>query len=1269
MHSDNSVIKFSNSSNQALLDEIKSLRLQLAEAQQQSNLWYQQLHAISTSLKIGFWEWNQVSDKVIFYSNEMAALYGISIDELYSRCQSIEDFYNFVHPDDLGIYKSKTGSVKKHLRDFRDAQVFEYRMLLPDRKIRHVREMRFGVFDDQGNIQRSFGVIQDISEHVQTVRKLEKSEERFFSLFDQLPVGVVEEDYSSIKKAVDMLLFKGIDNIRGYLEKHPEILRGMVEGTCITNVNQALLDLHKAESMEEFLSIEADVDDWWDAEWVEFYTGEISALASGNRFFEAERADSKADGSHFETRSVTTIVKGHEKDWARVITIHEDITNRKRDETSLIEARDLAEHASRAKSEFLSSMSHELRTPLNAILGFSQLFDYDDSLNKQQRSNAGEINRAGKHLLVLTDEILDLSKIEAGEIEVSLEPVSLWDVIGDAMTWMENLTKSRSVAIHADEEVLSSIFVQADSIRLKQVFLNLLTNAVKYNRECGSIFIELEYRKDGKVCIGIRDTGLGIGDDKLGELFQPFNRLGAEASGTEGTGIGLVITKQLVKLMQGQLEVNSVPGMGTTFWVELSLAESAQLQQIKELSDNLTITESLPVLQSSQPYILVAEDNVINRKLMTAQMSMLGYQVEYAVNGAEALEKWLSGKYYVLITDIRMPVMDGYELIREIRSLDITGTHAVSIIAITANAMGSDIEKCFSAGANDVISKPVELEDLRKSLKKWVPREIAILENDKQAQLQSVQTESKIDLNVLILSVGNNPNLHRRLLTSFSQSVNEQIDDIEDAFSWRNHTSLADSAHKLKSSARSMGALELGDLCQVLELAGRDKRWPDIELTMPLLLAHCQQVELSIQRICHLPIAESVDLASVRQIGEDVAVPEIDISVLLVDDDFIMHRVTTTILSDLGIKKVRNALSGPKALEILSDHPDETELIICDLNMPEMDGVEFMRHLAQQQYSNSLILTSGEDIRILRTVEKLALEHDLKVVGVIEKPVTPAKINEIMETFDQISSEGTKILTDIFRVEEFVEALKHDQLDVFFQPKVNLMSSQVVGVEALVRWNHPSRGLIRPDAFIPMAEDHGLINQLTQQVCKKSIKYASEAKDKGFDLNIAINISVDALNDLDWPDHVAKQVENAGLDHSSVTFEITESRLMEHISVALDILSRLSLKRFNLSIDDFGTGYSSMEQLQRIPFSELKIDRAFVNGASADNSARAILESSVLLAKKLNMSIVAEGVENQQDWDLLMDLDVDQVQGYFISRPLAFDQFLIWLEKWQLDHT
>jgi EAL domain-containing protein (putative c-di-GMP-specific phosphodiesterase class I) len=397
--------------------------------------------------------------------------------------------------------------------------------------------------------------------------------------------------------------------------------------------------------------------------------------------------------------------------------------------------------------------------------------------------------------------------------------------------------------------------------------------------------------------------------------------------------------------------------------------------------------------------------------------------------------------------------------------------------------------------------------------------------------------------------------------------------------------------------------------------------------------------------------------------NEDIT--QFSIKLLLVDDDYIMHRVMTVMLNDLGISGVLNAMSGPEALKILEHNVSGVDVVICDLNMPEMDGVEFIRHLAKRNYSGSLILTSGEDLRILKTVEKLAIEHDLHVLGVLEKPAIPAKLSELLDSLDQIRQEGTMMMVGPLPLAELKKAIAEGQLDTYFQPKVDIKSGQVVGVEALVRWNHPVKGLIKPNAFITLAEENGLIRDLTDQVLVKVLEYATKLKSMsmGYNLNIAINLSVDSLTDLEWPDRVSNMLENCGLEASSISFEITESRLMEHLSVALDILSRLSLKRFNLSIDDFGTGYSSMEQLQRIPFSELKIDRAFVHGVAQEASARAILESSVLLAKKLDMKVVAEGVEDQRDWDVVAEVGCDHVQGFIVSRPLPFPHLLKWLEQ------
>jgi EAL domain-containing protein (putative c-di-GMP-specific phosphodiesterase class I)/signal transduction histidine kinase/FixJ family two-component response regulator len=1251
------------STEQALLEEIAELRTQLADAQTLIEFREYRRHELSKMLSLAIWEWDEITNKPINFSPEMADVIGIDADELKNYFHNPEQLKDLVHPDDREFYLEHSNS--KSILKPGSSHVFDYRIINKSREVRYLREFEQGVFNDAGELVSSFGMIQDVTEARIAVDALKESEERYHSLFAQMPLGVQEEDYTAIKKVVDKLQFEGIENLKVYFLDNPKLLREMVGETPITNVNETLVRMHEAESREEFLAGEADIDDWWDAQWVEYYAEEIASLASDSKTHYAERVDSRIDGSLFQTRAIVTLVRGYEDNWERVITIHEDITDRKSAEIALIEAKTQAEKANQAKSEFLSSMSHELRTPLNAILGFSQLFAYDRELSEQHLSNANEINRAGRHLMSLIDQILDLSRIEAGESEVSLEPVSLTTVLGDSVNWVVPLALNREIKIEFDASMFTNLNVVADSIRLKQVFLNLLTNAIKYNAKGGSVWVIRDHADAGFIRVGIRDTGPGISAEKLKELFQPFNRLGAEFSGVEGSGIGLVIARQLVDLMKGSLEIDSTPGEGSTFWVTIELASSAQPDTVIDLP-----VAAMPEVTQTNwetPRILVAEDNLINQELMAAQLEMLGYRADYVDNGLQALESWQQGKYDLLFTDIRMPELNGYELVTRIRQQESDGGQRVPVIAITANAMEADVEKCFAVGIDDVIAKPMELEDLRNALEKWVPV-IDIQSGAPDTQPgTNLPIENAIDLDILTQSTGDKPDLHRHLLGSYRDALDDELDNIQQAFAWKNSEQIAAYTHKLKSSSRSLGAMAMAQVCQQLEEKANEADWGEIENLMPPLQQYAVEVTDYIGNF----LGDSVEVTEapvpvhkfeLELPDDEDDITQFSIKLLLIDDDYIMHRVTTVMLNDLGISGVLNAMSGPAALEILEQNGGRIDVVICDLNMPEMDGVEFIRHLAQRNYAGSLILTSGEDLRILKTVEKLAIEHDLHVLGVLEKPASPAKLSELLDSLDQIRQEGTMMLVDAFNLAELKHAIEADELDTYFQPKVEVKSGKVVGVEALVRWNHPVKGLIRPDAFISMAEENGLIGDLTDVVCTRALEYALRLKEMNQNLSVAINLSVDSLTDLEWPDRMSSRMEKSGLEASDITFEITESRLMEHISVALDILSRLSLKRFNLSIDDFGTGYSSMEQLQRIPFNEFKIDRAFVHGAAQETSARAILESSVLLAKKLDMKVVAEGVEDQQDWDLVAEIGCDQVQGYYVSRPLPFAQLVKWLD-------
>jgi EAL domain-containing protein (putative c-di-GMP-specific phosphodiesterase class I)/signal transduction histidine kinase/CheY-like chemotaxis protein/HPt (histidine-containing phosphotransfer) domain-containing protein len=1253
---------------QSLYDRIAALELQLSAKSELLRTRASQFNSMASLLHCGYWEWDEITDTPTYYTEQLADIFGIDYADIYKYFPDQQAFEKIVHPQDLETYQYDVVDMGKRFEDPKASHVCEYRIVRPNGEIRYLHEQEHGIFKE-GRLISSYGVVHDVTDANVIHEELRISEQRSRELFDQLPVGAQVEDYSSIKKAIDQLRAEGVTDIQAYLLEHPDLVRQLATLTKIINVNQALMQMHGATTTEEFIEEEDNIDEWWKPHWVGFYAAEFNALCE-QKVHISERVDTRVDGSAIETRSVTSVVAGYESNWKRVITIHEDITARKQFEKDLIEARNQAETASAAKSEFLSSMSHELRTPLNAILGFSQLFEYDKSANRRQLENAQEINSAGKHLLTLIDQVLDLSKIESGRLDLSMEPVSLWHVLQESISWVEPLAKNHGIKLNRDIGVDAQQNVQADAIRLKQIFLNLLSNAIKYNRQGGTVSVVHEHSADGRIRVGIRDTGTGLSDELRSKLFQPFNRLGAEYSLVEGTGIGLVITRQLANLMHGELDVESRVGVGSTFWVTLETADAPAIVKVSLPVDNTPITRSPS--QARALRILVAEDNTINRELMSAQLEALGYVAEYVENGALALLQCQQQEYDLLLTDIRMPVMDGYQLIDEIRRLEVDTSRRLPIVAVTANALEGDLQKYREIGADDVISKPVELELLRRTIKKW--GEACKVEHEVEATVEEV-ADPTIDLSVLQRATGNKPDLHRHLLSSFGASLPNSIDEIEMAFAWRSDRKIANATHKLKSSARGLGAIALGDLCEEMEQAARASDWSQLERLKAELAFLVKPVANFIdgyiggQVIQNEPDDAPVDTLAGDAVSADSIDDESEFSmlrVLVIDDDYIMHRTTSVMLNDLGVSQVQNAMSGDDGLEIVRQPENVIDVIFCDLNMPGMDGVEFIRHLAKEDYNGSLVLMSGEDVRILKTVEKLAYEHHLNVLGVLEKPPRPAHIRDLLETIDLTAAERTVVAHGAFSVAELRRAIEQGELDTYFQPKIEISSGKVVGVESLVRWNHPEHGLVRPDTFITMAEETGLINALTDAVCMKTLDYAVRLGEHGYKLNTAINISVDTLNDLEWPDRVSAMLAASRLDPSSISFEITESRLMEQLSVGLDILSRLSLKRFKLSIDDFGTGYSSMEQLQRIPFNELKIDRAFVHGVANDSSARAILESSVLLANKLNIVTVAEGVEDQQDWDVVAEMGCDQVQGYFVCHPLPFDQLLPWLESWKL---
>lgn len=322
-------------------------------------------------------------------------------------------------------------------------------------------------------------------------------------------------------------------------------------------------------------------------------------------------------------------------------------------------------------------------------------------------------------------------------------------------------------------------------------------------------------------------------------------------------------------------------------------------------------------------------------------------------------------------------------------------------------------------------------------------------------------------------------------------------------------------------------------------------------------------------------------------------------------------------------------------------------LIILDLMMPDMDGVQVLRSLAGESCEADIILFSGADSRVLNTAARLGESHGLRIRELLHKPVTVEELEAVFRRFTQTSTED---LEAALRA-----AISSGDIDVHYQPKVDLSATsewRVRGIEALARWTHPTRGPISPNMFIPLAEQVGLIDQLTDAVFDTAVQQTRALQENGYALDMALNLSPLVLSDPSVPDRLARRLAQSGIDNERIIIEITEGAAMAEGAQAMESLTRFRLKGMRLSLDDFGTGYSSLVQLYRMPFSELKVDRSFVRELKASEEARVIVRSIVDLAHNLGLAVCAEGIETPATLGILRSLGCDQGQGFLVSRPL-----------------
>jgi signal transduction histidine kinase/CheY-like chemotaxis protein len=495
----------------------------------------------------------------------------------------------------------------------------------------------------------------------------------------------------------------------------------------------------------------------------------------------------------------------------RILAIHRDLTEMVEREEKLKmaraeseRARDEAEAANQAKSTFLATMSHEMRTPMNGVVGTAELLEREP-LNERQKRLVGTVRRSAAALLRIIDDVLDFSKIEAGRMELEEAPFSLHALIAGTVETLSVQVEKKGLVLATAIEPGTPDVLLADATRLRQILFNLIGNATKFT-DVGRIVVRARALeaddKQATLALSVEDTGIGMDAAQQARLFKPFSQ--ADSSTTRrygGTGLGLSIVRRLAELMGGTVTVQSTPGKGSTFTVTVKVRRATAI-----------LPEEVPtepaVLPAAGLRVLAVDDNQVNLDVLIGQFEILGMALDTAGNGIEALTLWRNRSYALLLTDIHMPDMDGFELTRQIRAEESADAMRprTPIVALTANALKGEAERCLAAGMDHYLTKPLTLDRLREAVMRW-------------ATVPGSRSTIAIDRSVVSQMFDGNPAAIERVLDRFRDAGGKLLDEI--AAAEDEPVRLAELAHKLKGAARTAGALRLGDLAEVLEKSGR----------------------------------------------------------------------------------------------------------------------------------------------------------------------------------------------------------------------------------------------------------------------------------------------------------------------------------------------------------------------------------------------------------------------------------------------------------------
>jgi PAS domain S-box-containing protein len=561
----------------------------------------------------------------------------------------------------------------------------------------------------------------------------------------------------------------------------------------------------------------------------------------------------RKDGSHVPVLLATSAMRDGSGKTVGYIAVGTDLTQIKQLEQRLRASESRAREASEAKSSFVAAMSHEIRTPMIGVTGMLEVLSHS-RLDEDQRRTIQVIQQSARSLLQIIGDILDFSKVEAGRLELSPTTVSLPALLRSTVANYSGSASSKGLVLNCEVDDRIGPAHVADGLRLRQVLGNFLSNAIKFT-EAGMVEAALEWKgRDGdgdRLCFRVTDTGIGVTPEQQARLFQPFSQ--AEGSTTRrfgGTGLGLVISRRFAELMQGEVSMDSTPGAGTTLRLEITLPRG----RVEDLEPEATplagegfLARPLPSVGQAlaeRSLILIVDDHPTNRLVVARQLALAGYASESAEDGVKGLAAWRTGRYALVLSDVHMPEMDGYEMARALRAEEARdGKPRTPVIALTAAALKGEAERCLGAGMDEFLAKPVSIPELVACLRRWLPHTVPLVGEVVPSSLpQAHDDPTPLDASVLDLITGGNPNEARAVMADFLEATANDLRGLSSARAAGDMERLARQAHKIKGASRLVGAHPLAEAAAATEAAAKSADWSQV-------LPHCADVETAVERL------------------------------------------------------------------------------------------------------------------------------------------------------------------------------------------------------------------------------------------------------------------------------------------------------------------------------------------------------------------------------------------------------------------------------------